>query len=95
MTFFKDLKFEIKDIIILVTILGAFYRWDQKQTERFYKLELMIEKLSIDYYHSKDNHFKLGMALIPSDLTYRHVSTKNEAILPQSPKVPEREEKLV
>jgi len=95
MTFFKDLKFELKDLILAGVILGAFYKWDQKQTERFYKLELMIEKLSMDYYNSKDNHFKLGASLKPSDLTYRRVSTKNEAILPQSPKVPEREEKLV
>lgn len=95
MTFLKDLKFEFKDLILIGAILGSFYKYDQKQTENFHKLEIMIEKLSTDYYNSKDNHFKFTSALKPSDLTYRKLYMKNEAILPQAPKVPEREDKLL
>lgn len=95
MTFFKDLKFEIKDILMLLTILGAIYKWDNKQTENFHRLELMIERLSSDYYNSKDNDFKLNRVIKPQGYNYRDFNLKNEAILPQAPKVPEKEENLI
>lgn len=94
MTFLKDLKFEIKDIILILGILGLFYKYDQKQSERYYDLRERIEKLASDYNYSKENKFKLGSYIIPNNIKYITFRIINEAILPSSPKVPERIKQL-
>ncbi len=90
MTFLKDLKFEIKDIVLIFGFLGLFYKHDQKQVERYYDLKSMIEKLSYDYHNSKDNKFKLGASINRNDFNYSVLRINNEAILPVSPRVPDR-----